>query len=135
MKIRLFLFTLLSFAVFAYAQTANPSTAENYIYSKTCLDENCIKKSEQVQYFDDLGRSKQLIGIKATPLGKDLVTPVQYDEFGRTTRQYLPVPQSGTQNGAIYTDPLNNAIAVFGNEKIYTEQEIENSPAGRIKKI
>jgi len=135
MKKIISLFTLLSATVYFNAQTVNASTSENYIYTKTCLDGNCAKKSEQVQYFDDLGRLKQAVDIKATPSGKDIVAHIQYDEFGRVTKEYLPVPQNGTQNGAIYADPLNNAVNIFGNEKIYSEKELENSPLGRIKKV
>ena len=135
MKKIISLFTLLSATAYFNAQTVNASTSENYIYTKTCLDGNCTKKSEQVQYFDDLGRLKQAVDIKATPSGKDIVAHIQYDEFGRVTKEYLPVPQNGTQNGAIYADPLNNAVNIFGNEKIYSEKELENSPLGRIKKV
>ncbi|SHH36260.1 RHS repeat-associated core domain-containing protein [Chryseobacterium oranimense] len=135
MKKIISLFTLLSATAYFNAQTVNASTSENYIYTKTCLDGNCTKKSEQVQYFDDLGRLKQVVDIKATPSGKDIVAHIQYDEFGRVTKEYLPVPQNGTQNGAIYADPLSNAVNIFGNEKIYSEKELENSPLGRIKKV
>ncbi|UWX62176.1 RHS repeat-associated core domain-containing protein [Chryseobacterium oranimense] len=135
MKKIISLFTLLSATAYFNAQTVNASTSENYIYTKTCLDGNCTKKSEQVQYFDDLGRLKQAVDIKATPSGKDIVAHIQYDEFGRVTKEYLPVPQNGTQNGAIYADPLSNAVNIFGNEKIYSEKELENSPLGRIKKV
>ncbi len=135
MKKIISLFTLLSATAYFNAQTVNASTSENYIYTKTCLDGNCTKKSEQVQYFDDLGRLKQAVDIKATPSGKDIVAHIQYDEFGRVTKEYMPVPQNGTQNGAIYADPLSNAVNIFGNEKIYSEKELENSPLGRIKKV
>ncbi|SFN28224.1 RHS repeat-associated core domain-containing protein [Chryseobacterium oleae] len=135
MKKIISLLNLLFLVTYSSAQTVSANTDENYIYSKTCLDESCIKKAEQVQYFDNLGRAKQVISIKGTPSGKDVVSHIQYDEFGRITKEYFPVPQTGTQNGAIYTDPLNNAANIFGNEKIYSEKELENSPLGRIKKI
>ena len=37
----------LGFALFINAQTLTSS--ENYIYSKTCLDETCTNKTETVQ--------------------------------------------------------------------------------------
>ncbi|HCR75488.1 MAG TPA: sugar-binding protein, partial [Chryseobacterium sp.] len=54
--------------------------------------------------------------------------------FGRQVKDYLPVPQQGTQNGAIYTSPLSNATqpALYGAEKIYSEKILENSPLERI---
>ncbi|WP_312508529.1 DUF6443 domain-containing protein [Chryseobacterium culicis] len=120
---------------YSYAQTLNTTTTENYVYTKTCLDADCIKKSEAVQYFDGLGRTKQTIGVKATPSGKDVVNHIEYDGFGRIAKEYLPIPQTGTQNGAFYSTPLANAPAVFGQEKIYSEKQFENSPLNRVDKI
>ena len=116
---------------FFYAQT-NLTASENYIYSKTCLNEDCTKKTESVQYFDGLGRMKQEVAIKATPSGKDIATPIEYDSYGRQVKSYLPIPQSDTQNGAIYTNPLSNATTIYGNEKIYSEKILEPSPLGRV---
>lgn len=82
MKRILNILILLSATGFSYAQTTLSPT-ENYIYTKNCLNEDCSKKSETVEYFDDLGRTKQTVHIKASPSGKDVVTPVEYDGFGR----------------------------------------------------
>ena len=118
----------LLFSVWCFGQTAT----ENYILSTTCLDADCVKKSQTIQYFDGLGRLKQSIGIKATPKGRDLVTPTEYDNYGRQTKDYLPIPQSGTQNGGFYQNPLSNAPSVYGNESIYSEKILENSPLDRV---
>ena len=115
-----------------YAQT-NLSSSENYIYEKNCLTEDCSKKIESVQYFDGVGRLKQSISVKATPSGKDIAIPVEYDAYGRQVKSYLPVPQSGTQSGALYVDPLSNASSQYGNEKIYAEKILESSPLGRLQ--
>ncbi|WP_336686327.1 DUF6443 domain-containing protein [Chryseobacterium bernardetii] len=115
---------------------AQATPGENYIQSKTYLDYNGTtptKISETVQYFDGLGRPKQVVGVKASPLGKDVVTHIEYDQFGRQVKDYLPIPQSGTQSGAIYTSPLGNASSVYGGEKIYSEKVLENSPLDRIQ--
>jgi RHS repeat-associated protein len=115
---------------FTYAQT-NLSSTENYIYEKNCLTEDCTKKTESVQYFDGLGRLQQSIAVKATPSGKDIAVPMEYDAYGRQVKSYLPVPQSGTQNGALYVDPLASASSQYGAEKIYAEKVLESSPLGR----
>jgi len=114
-----------------FAQT-NLTTTENYIYEKNCLTEDCSKKTESVQYFDGLGRAKQSVIVKTTPSGKDIAVPVEYDSYGRQLKSYLPIPQTGTQNGAIYSAPLSNASSQYGAEKIYTEKVPEASPLGRI---
>ncbi|HBV17988.1 DUF6443 domain-containing protein [Chryseobacterium carnipullorum] len=135
MKKKLFIFGLLSVG-WSEAQT---TTTENYISETNCLNEDCSRKTETVQYFDFLGRAKQVVNIKATPAGKDVVTPMVYDELGRQTRSYLPIPQNSTSNGAIYPQtpgmtpyPVADVSNTYAGEKIYTEQVIENSPLQRV---
>ncbi|MEI3790557.1 MULTISPECIES: DUF6443 domain-containing protein [unclassified Chryseobacterium] len=115
---------------------AQLSPTENYVYSKTYLSDPTLstpKTSETVQYFDGLGRPKQVVNVKASPLGKDMVTHIEYDGFGRQVKDFLPIPQSGTLNGAIVPTPLANAPSVYGSEKIYAEKVLENSPLDRIQ--
>lgn len=116
---------------------AQLTSTENYIQIKTYLDYNgtsATKSSETVQYFDGLGRPKQIVNVKASPLGKDVVTPIKYDQFGRQVLEYLPVPQGGTLNGAISPGPLSNVSSTpYGSEKIYSEKVLENSPLDRIQ--
>ncbi|RXM61189.1 DUF6443 domain-containing protein, partial [Chryseobacterium sp. CH1] len=121
----------------SYSAHAQLSTGENYIQSKSYLDYNGTtpsKTSETVQYFDGLGRPKQVVNVKASPQGKDVVTHIEYDSFGRQVKDYLPVPQSGTLNGALVPNPLGNvANTPYGSEKIYSEKILENSPLDRIQ--
>ncbi|MGE8553345.1 MAG: DUF6443 domain-containing protein [Chryseobacterium jejuense] len=116
---------------------AQLTQGENYIQSKTYLDYNgatATKSSETVQYFDGLGRPKQVVNVKASPQGKDVFTHIEYDQFGRQVKDYLPVPQGGTLNGAIVPNPLSNAgNTPYGSEKIYSEKIVENSPLNRVQ--
>ncbi|WP_326983429.1 DUF6443 domain-containing protein [Chryseobacterium sp. MYb264] len=135
MKKILSLFSFMFVAGLSHAQTSS----ENYISSTTCLNEDCTKKIERVQYFDLLGRPKQLVDVKATPQGKDIVTPMVYDELGRQTRNYLPVPQSSSANGNIYPQasgmvayPIADVTNIYGGEKIFTEKILEKSPLERV---
>ncbi|KXH80458.1 DUF6443 domain-containing protein [Chryseobacterium kwangjuense] len=115
--------------------SAQQTDTENYIYSKSCLDADCVKKAETVQYFDGLGRPKQSVAVKASPSGKDVVSHIEYDQYGRVSKSYLPVPQTETRSGGIYENPLANATSpgIYGSEKIYAQQVIENSPLERVK--
>ncbi|PWW19218.1 DUF6443 domain-containing protein [Chryseobacterium sp. AG844] len=118
-----------------YAQLFTISSNENYIQSKTYLDYNgtsATKSSETVQYFDGLGRPKQVVNVKASPLGRDVVTHIEYDPFGRQVKDYLPVPQLSTSNGNYYSGPLGVYPNTYGNEKIYSEKVLESSPLDRV---
>lgn len=119
---------------------SGPSTTENYIYTKNCLDLSCLKRSEVISYYDGLGRIRQVIGIKETPAGNDLVLPTVYDDAGKKTRDYLGLPQTGSTGGALYQQsnsltafPVNDASGVYSGEKIFSEKTFDNSPLNRLK--
>ncbi|MFY7844918.1 DUF6443 domain-containing protein [Chryseobacterium gambrini] len=125
---------------FSHAQTIT----ENYIQTRTYLEEKTTsdpnaKQIHTVEYFDGLGRPKQVINVKASPQGKDIVTPIVYDNFGRQRRDYLPIPQTSTNNGSIYVQtvghtpyPVTDPSNIYGGEKIFTERQLEDSPLNRV---
>lgn len=113
----------------SFAQSSN----ENYVQSKNCLNDDCSKISETITYFDGLGRAKQIVNVKASPTGKDFVTPVVYDNFGRQIKDILPVPAQ-TQNSSIHTGITDEsaANAYYGVSNAYAEKQLENSPLDRL---
>lgn len=57
---------------------------ENYIATRTYLEatntsSSSAKQFYDIQYFDGLGRPKQVVNVKASPQGKDIVTYFEYD--------------------------------------------------------
>ncbi|MCY0970494.1 DUF6443 domain-containing protein, partial [Chryseobacterium wangxinyae] len=117
---------------------AQATNSENYVQTRVYLEpvtasSSTAKQIQTVQYIDGLGRPKQVVNVKASPLGKDVVTHIEYDQFGRQVKDYLPVPQSQTLNGSIVPSPLGNASSVYGSEKIYAEKILENSPLDRVQ--
>ncbi|UTX50274.1 DUF6443 domain-containing protein [Chryseobacterium sp. MA9] len=117
----------LALSLSVFAQT----TTENYVYSKVSLSEDGSKKSETIQYFDGLGRPKQTIQVKSTPLGQDLVLPVTYDQLGRQTKSILPVPMATTNLG-IQNVSEATANTYYGVPNAYSEQKLEASPLARV---
>jgi len=125
------------FSIFAFglpllamAQTT-PTSTENYTYTKTYLSEDGTKKSETVQYFDGLGRPKQIIQVKATPSQQDLVVPVTYDTRGWQTKTILPVPVPSANLG-IQNVSEATANSYYGVANAYAEQKVESSPLARV---
>ncbi|HCN48440.1 MAG TPA: sugar-binding protein [Chryseobacterium sp.] len=115
---------------------AQMTPSENYVSTKTFLEYSAngsAKVAQKVQYFDGLSRPKQVIDVRSSPEGKDVVTHFEYDKFGRSAKTYLPVPQQGSQYGGIYTLPLDNASSTYGQEKIYSEKTLENAPLNRVE--
>ncbi|MCF2876648.1 DUF6443 domain-containing protein, partial [Tenacibaculum sp. Cn5-1] len=127
---------------------------ENYVFSRTyrkaMTSPSEITSSsdvlESIAYFDGLGRGKQTIGIRQGTSGKDIVTHMEYDGFGRQTKEYLPYATT-TQNGLINTGDVATAAKTyykaaystdFANVSLptnaYSEKEIESSPLNRVLK-
>ncbi|OQP59655.1 hypothetical protein A3860_36405 [Niastella vici] len=93
-----------------------------------------IKQS--TQYFDGLGRLVQTVAKQATPLLKDMVVPVGYDEFGRQVAQYLPYVSSAADGeykpNALPEQTNFNSIQFSGEQYYYAQKNYEASPAERI---
>lgn len=120
---------------FYHAQATN---TENYIQTKKYLEpvtapSPTAKQIETVQYFDGLGRPKQIVNVKASTTGKDLVTPIVYDQFGRQSKNILPTPVN-TLNSAIHSGITNENVAnsYYGINNAFAEKEFEASPLDRV---
>ncbi|WP_294286220.1 DUF6443 domain-containing protein [uncultured Chryseobacterium sp.] len=114
---------------------ANPSIGENYIYTKTNLSDPSLpgtpKIAETVQYFDGLGRPSQVVNVKASPSGKDLVIQIPYDPFGRQTESWLPAPMA-TSNGAIQSGVGSAAQTYYNDNFPFSRNNMEASPLNRV---
>ncbi|WP_333663627.1 DUF6443 domain-containing protein [Chishuiella changwenlii] len=116
-----------------YLEAHLPSHGENYIKTTECLDALCNKKKETVVYFDGLGREKQLLQIAASPTGKNIVTPFEYDGFGRQAKEFLPFPtQSTSSKISTETDGTSFYASLTGDTTPYSEKTYENSPLNRV---
>jgi len=136
-----FLFFLLCAVSLSAVSLSAQTGTKNYIKATEYLNETADTNSAviTVQYYDGLGRPEQIVSVKATPNGKDIVTKIEYDEFGRQTRDYLPVPASQSSGNfiddpnSIYTGYYGTGTA-YNTEIFYSEKELESSPLGRVLK-
>ncbi|MDH2208572.1 RHS repeat-associated core domain-containing protein, partial [Empedobacter sp. GD03644] len=112
-----------------YAQTST----ENYIKTVECLKADCSEKKETVVYFDGLGREKQALQVGGSPKGNTIVTPFEYDGFGRQAKEYLPFPISGASN-QLNTGATGDSfyLETTGDYIPYSERTFENSPLNRV---
>ena len=70
---------------------------QNYISIHTKMNAEGTTEQVSIQYFDGLGRPVQQILKSHTPSGKDMVTNIDYDYCGRTSKEWLPVPIENNQ--------------------------------------
>lgn len=108
--------------------------------------------SMATQYLDGLGRPLQTVVKGATPLGKDLVTAVEYDAFGREQFKYLPFAaqavggNTSLSDGMFKYNPFQQDSAFYrsantaspitgqGQTYFYSHTQYEASPLNRVTK-
>lgn len=115
--------------------TLGQTATENYTKSITYLTEtpdgNVSEEEmlESIVYYDGLNRPKQSIAQRSGGNMEDLVTPIFYDQFGRQSIEYLPLPVENN-NGDFYIGTNGN---ISGEIKSYYKQKFPNdfySPPG-----
>jgi RHS repeat-associated protein len=131
---------LVLFPVVAIGQTST----ENYIKTTTykvatqsaITNPTTAQAAQNVTYFDGLGRPIQQIANAQSGSGKDIVTPIEYDGFGRQVKEYLPYvpssPASLEYKPTALADVLNYSGYVGQNP--FSEKEFEASPLNRVLK-
>lgn len=126
-----------------HAQDTNRNYIKVYKPNVELSNESSLKASSKescqksIEYFDDLGRPDQLIQVAASPNGYDMVQPIEYDQFGREKKKYLPYTLSSTNNGGYVSEEIDpdKWNAHYGTiEKTYafSEVEFDNSPLNRV---
>ena len=136
----------------------NPSPTalsnQNYIYSISPLVEtsdvttiNEADKIEAVSYYDGLGRPMQTVNIRAGGNFEDNIIPLEYDEYGRNVKDYLPYT-SNSDIGNYRSSGISETKSFYDQTKYdvdfagmttsdinpYSEKNIESSPLGRLLK-
>lgn len=112
-------------------QTATENYTKSITYLTETLDGNVSEEErlESIVYYDGLNRPKQSIAERAGGNMEDLVTPIFYDQFGRQSIEYLPLPVENN-NGDFYIGTNGN---ISGEIKSYYKQKFPNdfySPPG-----
>jgi hypothetical protein len=83
-----------------------------------------------------LGRNIQQIANVQSGSGKDIVTPIEYDAFGRQVKGYLPYVTSSTASLAYKPTALFDVLNYTGyvGQNPFSEKVFEASPLNRVLK-
>ena len=130
--------------------TLSAQTTENYIETRKAKVPrtsalSTTNNEEQVivstRFFDGLGRPKQTVLRRASPNRKDIVRAIEYEDYGRQSRSYLPYEASFGENGTFRSDwksrvkffyhYADNSVADETNF-FYSQNVFEPSPLNRI---
>ncbi|WP_409416741.1 DUF6443 domain-containing protein [Flavobacterium sp. PS2] len=123
-----------------FIYTASPKKGVTADYFKTLKKE---EMNQSVTYFDGLGRPIQTIAIGQGGNGEDIITPIEYDGFGRQEKEYLSFSLPNGNNKYPKKDrqtAINATKVLYGTEKYdytanpFSEKKFENSPLNRVLK-
>jgi RHS repeat-associated protein len=150
MKKYIIIFNLFLFA--GSGLMAQTFSNDNFIYTvapKKAAQSSDLNKltkdeiSQNVTYFDGLGRPIQTIAIGQGGDGQDIVTPMRYDGLGRQEKEYLPYTVANGGNTYPLIDPvtaINAAVGFYSSPKYentanpFSQKQYENSPLNRVLK-
>lgn len=113
--------------------TAQTFSDDNFVYTVAPKKKvqsgnfNSLTKeemSQNVTYFDGLGRPIQSIAIGQGANGEDIITPMEYDPFGRQIKEYLPYASS---NGGNSYSKIDAAAAIAAAQGFYSTEKYENT--------
>ncbi len=89
---------------------------------------------ENITYTDGLGRPTQIMAKGQSPDGYDIVQFMEYDQFGRTEKAYLPYPTT-QRTGNIIANPLSQQQSYYqtnyGDTYAYGQTVFDDSPLNR----
>jgi len=139
-------FYIVSLLLFILSNSVfSQSTDKNYLKTTKLLEpvsittlnssSSTIQKKETISYMDGLGRTTQTIGIKQSPMGKDVILHNEYDQYGRSIKQFLPLPTTQT-SGNYFNNASTNLSAYyqtnFSDNRPYSESRFDESPMNRL---
>lgn len=122
---------MIGIGLFACVATAGAQTvAQNYVRSRTMLNEAGTACIDNIVYHDGLGRPYLTVQKGASPDGKNLVTLQEYDGAGRESATWLPVALAdGYPTAAAIQSAAKSA---YGDNLPYAKTMYEASPLNRV---
>ena len=142
---KIYLLIAVFFSLVSFGQDTDQNYSKKITYKKDSTSgvvdiTNPANAIIEVTYYDGLGRPIQNIAHKQSNSGNDIITHMEYDSFGRQTKEYLPYPNSAPSLS--YTDiisvasDLNSFHSSYngGTSNPYSEKEMELSPMSRVFK-
>jgi hypothetical protein len=139
MKKIIYLLLVLPVLIFAQSQDQNYIKTTTYKVATTQVPTPTdAQKVQNVNYFDGLGRPIQQVAVGQSGSGKDIVTHIAYDAFGRQTKEYLPYVPSTTASNLFKTTAATDVMGYYNNAQYgyannpFSEKQFESSPLNRI---
>ncbi len=98
------------------------------------------ERKQNWKYFDGLGRPSQIVSWQASPGKKDVIQPIQYDNFGLESQKFLPYTSGAdgsfkadaiTAQLAFYSPQVSQADNHASDTNPFSNTQFEASPLSR----
>ena len=126
---------MLLFMVYIWASMLSAQTStQNYVRTRSMLNESGTQYIDGIQYFDGLGRPQQTVQKNISRNGTaDLVTYQQYDSFGRASESWLPAAVVSNNGAYVSLSTLSSRSSeTYSDSKAYSLPAYEASPLNRV---
>ncbi len=113
------------------------TTSENYVKTTTYRGANQTSPATSITYFDGLGRPIEQLQVGQSATGKNIVTPIVYDAYGRQVKDYLPyTTQTNTMDFIPVTTALGDLAGYppYSGQVPFSEKLFEASRLNRVLK-
>jgi RHS repeat-associated protein len=115
-------FTLAPAEIINAASQQNENFVQTIIYKAPRKVGEAVRSIEEVNesftYYDGLGRPVQELSTQASPSKNDLIKPIEYDDFGRVEKEYLPYTAS-KKDGVFDARALNDENNLYESSSQY----------------
>src|SRR5690554_1634926 len=138
-----FIFSFSLFILNSYGQSPNQNYVKSITYKRPSTQggidlNNPAHVMTEVTYIDGLGRPIQQVAHKQSGDGKDIITHIEYDQFGRQPKEYLPYEANATAmlfDSNALTNTLNFYYTQYyeNTTNPYSEKLFEKSPLNRVQ--
>lgn len=140
---KFFIFSFSLFILNSYGQSSNQNYVKSITYKRPSTQggidpNNPAHVMTELTYFDGLGRPIQKVSHKQSGFDKDIITHIEYDQFGRQPKEYLPFEANATamlfdSNAKINTLSFYNTAYYENTGNPYSEKLFEKSPLNRVQ--
>jgi len=143
---KLYILLLIPFLTFGQGSNYIQSTTYKVPSSSSIPNPSAGQAAVQSTVFDGLGRPIAQIAYKQASNGSTIITPIEYDNYGRQVKEFLPYVTGGEFLGGqiqlndVYSFYATNNVQNTGNPAFattgfpYSEKELEASPLNRVLK-
>ena len=106
----------------------------NYAIERKYMSSTGESWNDKNIYYDDMGREQETVLVQNSPSGQDLISLVEYDDYDRVEKEWLPISTNRT-GGFISPDDFKSLSSSQYDGDAYAYSRSVYEPSQRIVKV